>query len=99
MSKTEALTWGLAAIWGIVLGIFYFGGLWWTVRSLSRKNRPKLWVGLSYLVRTSLVLLGFWLVMRKDLLAFFFTLVAFFLMRFVMIRKLGLSEESRKNGH
>ncbi len=40
---------------GTVLGLAYFGGLLWTVRRLPRSSRPWLLAGLSFLVRTVVV--------------------------------------------
>ena len=28
---------------GVLLGVFFFGGLWWTVRRGVSSNRPALW--------------------------------------------------------
>jgi F1F0 ATPase subunit 2 len=92
MKNTDLVFCFGALLWGIVLGIFYFGGLWWTVRSLPRTTRPRLQLGLSYVLRTSVALLGFWLILRKDLMAFFLTFVAFFLVRLVLTRRIGNAE-------
>lgn len=79
---------GLSFIWGAVLGLFYFGGLWFTVKRLPGKNRPKGFLALSYGVRLAVALGGFWLVLRKDVPAFLVAFAAFLLVRMVMIRKL-----------
>ncbi len=55
----------LALAWaaGVALGLFYFGGLWLTVRQLATRNRPvPLFLG-SFLVRTVAVVAGFYFVM------------------------------------
>ena len=89
MTGSEMLYWVFASAWGAALGLFYFGGLWYTLQTLPKRTRPRLWIGLSYLFRMLIILAGFWLVMKKDLKAFFFTLAAFFLMRFILTRKIG----------
>ena len=55
---------GLAAalITGVVLGTMFFGGLWWTVRQGVSAERPALWFLGSLLVRTGIVLAGFYVV-------------------------------------
>jgi len=47
---------------GIVLGTMFFGGLWWTVRQGVSAERPALWFLGSLLVRTGIVLTGFYVV-------------------------------------
>lgn len=49
-----------AFIGGLLLGGFFFGGLWWTVRKGLASPRPSLWFVSSYLVRTAVVTLGFY---------------------------------------
>lgn len=44
---------------GGVLGAFFFGGLWWTVRRLPTFDRPALVVICSLLLRTAVTLGGF----------------------------------------
>ena len=85
---SDSVFWCLAAVWGSALGLFYFGGLWWTLQSLSERPRPRSWLALSYVVRTALVLAGFWLVLRKGAAGLFFALGAFFLMRVLITRRL-----------
>jgi F1F0 ATPase subunit 2 len=53
----------LAGAAGAGLGIFYFGGLWLTVRRLPNSGRPALLFLGSFAGRTTLALLGFYLVM------------------------------------
>ena len=82
--KIEIFYCGLALVWGLALGLFYFGGLWWTLRIFTKKARPRLWFGLSFLIRTFVVMLFFWITVEKDIIAFFITFVGFFLMRFFL---------------
>ena len=81
--------WGLAFLWGAALGFFYFGGLWLTLKAITRKSRPKRWLAISYAVRLAGALAGFWLVIQKDPGAFLFTFLAFFLVRIILTRTLG----------
>ena len=53
---------GLAFATGVLLGAFFFGGLWWTVRKGVASSRPELWFFGSMLVRTSITLAGFYLI-------------------------------------
>jgi len=92
MTRSDLLRWGLAAMWGLGIGGFYFYGLWWTLAGLSKSTKPGRWLGISYMVRVSVAMLGFWLVVRNDLICFFITLATFFLMRFILTRTLGPPE-------
>ena len=56
----ENMMLALALVAGILLGLFFFGGLWWTVRQGIRSKRPGLWFFSSLLVRSGAVLAGFY---------------------------------------
>lgn len=58
----EALTLLLAFVAGGALGAVFFGGLWWTVRKGVMSPRPAVWFFGSMIVRTAIVLVGFYLV-------------------------------------
>jgi F1F0 ATPase subunit 2 len=47
---------------GVVLGAFFFGGLWWTVRRGVVSSQPALWFLGSALLRTAITLAGFYFV-------------------------------------
>ncbi|MFO7264574.1 MAG: ATP synthase subunit I [Limnochordales bacterium] len=58
---------GVAAAAGFALGWVYFWGLWWTSRRIARVRRPWLLLGVSYVVRMAVLLLGVWLATRGRL--------------------------------
>lgn len=45
---------------GLLLGVFFFGGLWLTVRKAIQMQTPQLWFFASFLVRMAVALLGFY---------------------------------------
>lgn len=49
---------------GVLLGLAYFGGLWWTLGRLPERRRPHAWVALSFALRALVVLAGFGLMVR-----------------------------------
>jgi F1F0 ATPase subunit 2 len=51
---------------GLLLGAFFFGGLWWTVNRGVSSQRPALWFFASMLARTSITLAGFYFVGHED---------------------------------
>ena len=58
----DMLLLAVAFVVGILLGAFYFGGLWWTVRKGVASARPALWFSGSMLLRVSVTLVGFYFV-------------------------------------
>lgn len=59
MAEMICLPWAFAG--GVLLGGFFFHGLWWTVRKGLGSPRPALWFLVSYLVRMAVVMSGFYL--------------------------------------
>ena len=59
---SDILALALALFAGALLGTFFFGGLWWTVQKGVVSERPALWFLGSLLLRTGLILAGFYLV-------------------------------------
>ena len=58
----ETLSLVLALVMGGVLGVIFFGGLWWTVRKVISSKWPALWLLGSMLLRTGIALAGFYFV-------------------------------------
>lgn len=64
MSPLMSLAMPLAA--GLLLGAFFFGGLWWTVVKGLASPRPALWFLGSMVLRMGILLTGFQVVGRGD---------------------------------
>ncbi|MDE1893518.1 MAG: hypothetical protein KGJ96_02395 [Xanthomonadaceae bacterium] len=62
----ELIAWALAALAGIALGLFFFGGLWWTVRRGLVARQPALWFLGSLLLRMGVLMGGLLLVGGGD---------------------------------
>lgn len=82
----ESLTLLLALLAGGVLGVLFFGGLWWTVRKGLASPRPALWFLGSLLIRTAIILAGFYFVGRGDGKRLLVCLLGFIIARFVVMR-------------
>ena len=93
------MLWGLSFIGGVLLGLFYFGGLWITLKYISRSSKPKSWLLLSFVVRISLIMVGFWAIMRIDLVAFMLTFLAFLITRVILTRSLGRESRGEIHAH
>jgi F1F0 ATPase subunit 2 len=78
----------LAFAAGLVLGLFYFGGLWWTVNRVATAGQPGLLMLVSMLLRSAVVLAGFWLVMGGQIDRLIACMVGFFVMRTILVRRL-----------
>ena len=82
MNEFLSLAPALAA--GLLLGAFFFGGLWWTVRKGVSSQQPALWFFGSLLLRMSVALAGFYFVGREDWERWLLCLLGFVLARLVV---------------
>ncbi len=69
---------------GLLLGAFFFGGLWWTVNRGVSSQRPALWFFGSMLLRMSITLAGFYFVGRENWKRWLLCLLGFVLARLVV---------------
>lgn len=74
----------LVASMGFLLGLIFFGGLWWTVQRMLHSARPALWMLGSLLLRMSIALYGFWLIGGQDWKRMLACLAGFFIARLVL---------------
>lgn len=72
---------------GLITGLFYFGGLWFTVKKVPFSKKPNRLLALSTVVRLVPTLAIMFIIIRKDPGMFVATLLAFFAVRFIMIRR------------
>lgn len=73
----------------IALGIIYFAGLRFTVRSMARSSNPHLVMIFSFLLRSALLLAGFWLITSGDWLRLLLAMSGFWIVRAVATRYWG----------
>jgi len=78
----------LALLAGILLGAFFFGGLWWTVQKGVTSERPALWFLGSLLLRTSIVLAGFYFVVQGHWSRLLVCLLGFLIARVILVKRL-----------
>ncbi len=81
-------TMAFALIAGIGLGLFYFGGLWLTMRRLPTTRWPVPLALSSFLGRTAIVLVGFYFVMGGRWERVVVCLVGFLMARFLLTSRL-----------
>jgi F1F0 ATPase subunit 2 len=78
---------------GLLLGAFFFGGLWWTVQKGLSARRPALWFLGSMMLRTGIAISGFYLASGGHWERLLMCLLGFFIMRHVVTRLTRLPEE------
>lgn len=79
----------LAAAGGLVIGLFYFGALWWTVRRMTSARYPAALVAGSFLVRAAAAVGGIAFVSGGELLPLAVAMAGFLVGRTIMIRIIG----------
>ncbi|MGC2458094.1 MAG: ATP synthase subunit I [Gallionellaceae bacterium] len=82
----EMLLSALVLLAGMLLGAVFFGGLWWTVLKGVTARQPALWFGASLLLRTGIVLAGFYLVSGADWKRLLLCLLGFIIARLIVTR-------------
>ncbi len=85
---SDGLALVLAFLAGALLGVFFFGGLWWTVQKGVTSKRPALWFLGSLLLRTCVILAGFYLVSQGHWSRLVASLLGFVIARIVVVRRL-----------
>ena len=87
MSDFPALAVALLA--GGMLGVFFFGGLWWSVQKGVSSERPGLWFFGSLLLRNIITLAGFYVVSQGHWSRLVACLLGFMLARVIVVRLLS----------
>lgn len=82
-----------ALIAGFLLGAFFFGGLWWTVRKGLSSRQPALWFFGSLLLRTGIAVAGFYFASGGHWDRLLICLLGFFIMRRIVTRLTRVPEE------
>ncbi len=74
---------------GIGLGLFYFGGLWFTVRRVTKTEKPALLFLGSFASRTLLSVLGFYWLAQAHWAYLLAGMAGFLMMRLILTHWLG----------
>lgn len=89
----EAAILALAWLAGGAIGLFFFGGLWWTVRKGVSAKQPGLWFFGSMLLRMGVALAGFYVVSNRHLDRLLVCLLGFFIARMIVTRLTRTTEK------
>ena len=82
---------------GVLLGVFFFAGLWWTVRKIkSSKHVALLFLG-SLLLRTSIVISGFYFILGDNWQNLLAGLLGFIIARIIVTRLTRVTEQDKNS--
>jgi F1F0 ATPase subunit 2 len=75
-----------ALMGGGVLGILFFGGLWWTVQKGVHSEHPALLFFISFVVRTNMIMVGLYYISGGHWPRLLFCLVGCIVGRLIVMR-------------
>jgi F1F0 ATPase subunit 2 len=76
---------------GGAIGLFYFGGLWWTVRRMPDAQTPVILLMGSFMLRSVVAVTAFYLV-AADWVTLVTAVIGFLIARFALVRYWGPEE-------
>jgi F1F0 ATPase subunit 2 len=76
----------LVLVAGLLLGTFFFGGLWLTVKKAGTSKSPSLLVFGSFISRIAIVLIGFYFIGTGNWRSMLIAFAGFMIARFMVIR-------------
>ncbi len=82
----------IALLGGLIIGVFFFSGLWITIRRVEHMQRPGIILFASSMTRLVVALAGFYLLAWGRWERLLIAVIGFMLARMVMIRSLGYPE-------
>jgi F1F0 ATPase subunit 2 len=85
----------LALLAGALLGMFFFVGLWWTVRKLESTNHVALLFFSSMIVRTGVAISGFYFILGDNWQRLVAGLLGFVIARIIVTRLTRIKEQSK----
>ena len=83
---------------GVILGIIFFGGLYWTIQKLTEVKQPALLMIGSLIFRMALLLSVLFYVSKSGYKGILYALLGMFLVRVIMTFKIEKTTEKIKNG-
>ncbi len=87
---------------GMSLGMFFFGGLWFTVKKAVTAKIPAIWFFASFFLRVSIILIGFYYISSGSWQRLIVCILGFIVARFAvtnLTKSLEKKQEKRKVYH
>jgi F1F0 ATPase subunit 2 len=91
----DFFTLGAAFLGGVLLGVFFFGGLWWTICKGMNASNPAIWFLFSFLARTVVTVAGIYLVAKDHWPKFIGCFLGFMVARSIVKRILRIPVQPR----
>jgi len=82
---------------GALLGVFFFAGLWWTVRKIESSKHVALLFSGSLLLRTSVVISGFYFILGDNWQRLLAGLLGFIIARIIVSRLTRVTEQDKNS--
>ncbi|TWU46870.1 ATP synthase subunit I [Rubripirellula reticaptiva] len=89
MNETLLLLTLLAAVAGVLIGMIFFGGLWWTVNKGMTSRYAAFWFTGSLILRVGVALAGFYCIGHNNWQMMLACLLGFVIARVVVMRLTG----------
>ena len=86
-----------AAIVGVLLSLFYFGGLWFTVNRIKSVKWPGFLIGMSFLLRMILLMTVFYFILSYHWMYLLFALITFLITRQFLLHRIPNKEITLNN--
>ncbi len=94
----EIISIPLTLLAGIILGTFFFLGLWWTIKKSVSVKTPAIWFFSSLIVRLGVVLIGFYFVSHNHWERMLLCLIGFLIARVFITRYMRI-HDAKANLH
>jgi len=88
----------LTLLSGFLLGLFFFGGLWWTTKRALLSKIPALWFLTSLFVRMGIVIMAFYYLSGDHWERALICLIGFIIARTVIMRITQVKDNSKPLG-
>ena len=86
----------LAFIAGLLLGTFFFGGLWFTIKKSVASKTPAFWILGSFIFRVCITMLGFYFISSGSWQRLLISLLGFIIARFIVTHLTKPAAEMQK---
>lgn len=83
----------LTLLGGVLLGAFFFGGLWWTINRSLVSAQPAVLILSSFLLRTMATVFGFYIALHGGWHGLAVCVVGFLVSRLVVTRLIAIPRE------
>jgi len=91
----DAVAIAISFLGGIVMSLFYFGGLWWTVSQFQNTRNTIGFYLASLLVRTLVLILCIIFLLQVGIVNLLVAMVGFMICRLILVRKLAFPTGTR----